>query len=48
MVLKDKVAIVTGGSRNIGGAYSEALAAAGAKVVIDYIAPEKEKRSGAC
>src|SRR5262249_61923557 len=32
--LTDKVAIVTGGARGIGAAFSEALAAAGAKVVI--------------
>jgi NAD(P)-dependent dehydrogenase (short-subunit alcohol dehydrogenase family) len=32
--LKDKIAIVTGGARGIGAAFSEALAAAGAKVVI--------------
>ena len=36
MNLKDKVAIVTGGSRDIGKAISLKLAAAGAKVVVNY------------
>ncbi|MEM7279242.1 MAG: glucose 1-dehydrogenase [Pseudomonadota bacterium] len=36
MNLKDKVAIVTGGSRDIGKAVSLSLAAAGAKVVVNY------------
>ncbi len=36
MNFKDKVAIVTGGSRDIGKAVSLKLAAAGAKVVVNY------------
>ncbi|MCE2392443.1 MAG: SDR family oxidoreductase [Proteobacteria bacterium] len=36
MDLANKVAIVTGGARDIGGAVSERLAAAGAKVAINY------------
>ncbi|MEM7704025.1 MAG: glucose 1-dehydrogenase [Pseudomonadota bacterium] len=36
MDLKDKVAVVTGGSRDIGKAVSLKLAAAGAKVVVNY------------
>jgi 3-oxoacyl-[acyl-carrier protein] reductase len=37
MRLKNKVAIVTGGSRDIGRAVSIQLAAEGAKVVINYL-----------
>ncbi|MEM9531933.1 MAG: glucose 1-dehydrogenase [Pseudomonadota bacterium] len=36
MSLNDKVAIVTGGSRDIGKAVSQKLAGAGAKVVVNY------------
>lgn len=36
MKLKDKVAVVTGGARDIGGRISVKLAAEGAKVVINY------------
>lgn len=36
MKLKDKVAVVTGGARDIGAAVSKSLAAEGAKVVINY------------
>ena len=36
MSIKSKVAIVTGGSRDIGRAVSETLAAQGAKVVVNY------------
>ena len=36
MSLENKVAIVTGGSRDIGRAVSETLAAHGAKVVVNY------------
>jgi 3-oxoacyl-[acyl-carrier protein] reductase len=36
MSLENKIAIVTGGSRDIGRAVSEAIAAQGAKVVVNY------------
>lgn len=42
MNLKDKVAIVTGGSRDIGKAISLKLAAAGAKVVVNYFNNEAQ------
>ncbi|MGI9229133.1 MAG: SDR family NAD(P)-dependent oxidoreductase [Gammaproteobacteria bacterium] len=41
MSIKDKVAIVTGGSRDIGKAVSEKLAAAGVKVVVNYNSSKK-------
>ena len=42
MSLENKVAIVAGGSRDIGRAVSEALAAEGAKVVVNYFNNTKE------
>lgn len=42
MKLKDKVAIVTGGSRDIGRDVSCKLAAQGAKVVVNYLHSEKD------
>ena len=41
MILKDKVAIVTGGSRDIGRAISVKLASEGAKVVVNYFCNQK-------
>jgi glucose 1-dehydrogenase len=41
MTLKDKVAIVTGGNSGIGKAVVLGLAAAGANIVIDYVADEQ-------
>ena len=43
--LKDKIAIVTGGSRGIGAACSRRLAADGARVAIVYRSDEKSARS---
>lgn len=40
MRLKDKVAIVTGGSRGIGRAIALAMAGEGAKVVVNYVSNE--------
>ncbi len=37
MRLKDKIAIVTGGGRGMGAAYSAALAREGAKVIVNYV-----------
>ncbi len=41
MRLKDKVIIVTGGSRGMGRAYCLRLASEGAKVVVNYLSNEK-------
>ena len=43
--LKEKVAIVTGGSRGIGRATAETLAAQGAQVVLTYVSDEAAARS---
>ncbi len=45
--LDDKVAIVTGGAKGIGLFYSEALAEAGARVVVADIDPEAVRESSA-
>ncbi len=44
MNLKDKVALVTGGSRGIGKAIVEALAEAGAKVVFTYVSSDEKAK----
>jgi len=45
MILKDKVALVTGSSRGIGAATAKLLAAHGAKVVVNYV-NAREKGEG--
>ena len=40
--LTDKIALISGGARGIGGAISEAMCAAGAKVVISDLLEEGE------
>ena len=41
MRLKDKIAIVTGGGRGMGAAYSFSLAREGAKVIVNYVGNAK-------
>lgn len=41
MRLKDKIAIVTGGGRGMGAAYSVSLAREGAKVIVNYVGDAK-------
>jgi len=41
MQLKDKVAIITGGARGIGGAIVEEFSREGAKVAFNYLKSEK-------
>src|SRR3954447_18142124 len=45
--LQGKVAVVTGGSRGIGRATGEALAAQGAHVVLTYVRGESEAKKAA-
>jgi len=44
MLLKNKIAIVTGGSRDIGKYISKKLAAEGAKVIINYFSNEEQAK----
>ena len=43
--LTDKIALISGGARGIGGAISEAMCAAGAKVVISDLLQEGENKA---
>ena len=45
MLLQNKIAIVTGGSRDIGKYISKKLAAEGAKVVINYFSNEEQAKN---
>jgi len=47
MQLEDKVAVVTGGSGDIGGAIARALGARGAHVVVTYVGAEEAARETA-
>ena len=46
MILKSKVAIVTGSSRGIGAATAKLLALCGAKIVVNYVQKKKEDTDG--
>ena len=43
--LTDKIALISGGARGIGGAISEAMCAAGAKVVISDLLQEGQNKA---
>lgn len=47
MTLKDKVAVVTGGGTGIGRGISETLAAAGAKVIVNYASSKEDAEATA-